>query len=95
MSGLYYQMDFFGSGYGSIHDSFATAPPLKVHTTITGPEPGYLVCSIVCGQCTFTLLDEIDAAAKGSSNVPAGVMTPAPAFRGTDLVERLHSEGGM
>ncbi len=58
-------MDFFGAGYETEEQAAAAKrsaqPPLRIHSTINGPEPGYILCSIACVQAALTLLDEHDA----------------------------------
>eukprot|EP00049_Salpingoeca_infusionum_P025441 m.19298 g.19298 ORF g.19298 m.19298 type:complete len:410 (+) comp8012_c0_seq1:271-1500(+) len=82
-----FAMDFRTSGYSS--KEVATqggAPDVKIHTRVSGPEPGYVATPICIVQCALELLAK-------ESSMPRGVLTPASAFRNTDLIARLTGEG--
>ncbi|PSC70768.1 saccharopine dehydrogenase-like oxidoreductase [Micractinium conductrix] len=62
-------------------------PDVEIITRISGPEPGYIACSIFIVQAAVTLLEERD-------KLPApGVHTPASLLRRTTYIERLQRRG--
>lgn len=62
-------------------------PDLEMTTRISGPEPGYIACSIFVVQAAITLLEERD-------RLPLpGVHTPASLLRGTTYIQRLQRRG--
>jgi len=82
-----FQMDFFGTGYRNVEELEDKRPPDKiVHTRVSGPEPGYAATPIFVVQSALTLLQE-------RASLPCGVLTPAAAFVGSTLIERLVAAG--
>ncbi len=75
---------FFAMGYEKSSET-SSSPNWQVITRVDGPEPGYIATSIMITQCALVVLDN---QVKGR-----GVITPASAFRGTSLIERLHQRG--
>jgi len=53
---------------------------------IVGPDPGYISTSMFVTECAYLLLENED-------KIESGVLTPAQAYRKTDIVERLDGRG--
>lgn len=62
-------------------------PDKQVITRVSGPEPGYIACSVFIVQAAITLLEE-----QGKLPAP-GVHTPASLLWGTGYVDRLRAHG--
>ncbi|KAF7680926.1 Saccharopine dehydrogenase-like oxidoreductase [Astathelohania contejeani] len=60
---------------------------------VSGPDPGYITTSICVSTCALLLLEKINK--KDESKFKGGVLTPACAFYGTDIVDRLRNKGIM
>lgn len=64
-------------------DEEPSTPPTKtMKALVSGPDPGYVATSSFLIQSGITILME-------ESSIPKGVITPASAFRNTQLIERL------
>ena len=61
-----------------------------VKVKISGPEPGYVACSIFVVAAAIVLRTERD-----KLSVPPGVHTPAMMLQGTSYIERLRARGIM
>jgi short subunit dehydrogenase-like uncharacterized protein len=78
----------FGRGYSSgAPEHPGQAPDVEVVTRVSGPEPGYIACSIFIVQAAITVLDE-----RATLGI-AGVYTPALLLQNTHYVDRLTSKG--
>ena len=62
----------------------------KVHCALTGPEPGYALCSRVCAAAALTLAD---ASERGGALPEGGVVTAGVAFCRTALMKRCAARG--
>jgi hypothetical protein len=65
-------------------------PDMEAIVRVAGPEPGYIATPKFVLAAAFTLLLERKA---GTLPYTGGVLTPASAFRGTRLVDRLRELG--
>ncbi|KAJ3410082.1 hypothetical protein HDV05_004107 [Chytridiales sp. JEL 0842] len=87
---------FVGRGYKSIitpQDSenlVIGKHEVEIITKVCGPEPGYVTTPIAVVTCALLLLEERK---KKGDNIPSGVLTPAVAFGGTDIIPRLSESG--
>ncbi|GAB4820285.1 hypothetical protein N2152v2_007331 [Parachlorella kessleri] len=63
-------------------------PDVEIVTRVSGPEPGYLACSIFIVQAAITLLEERD-----KIDAPGGVFTAGALLRSTTYIDRLQSRG--
>lgn len=63
-------------------------PDCQIVTKVTGPEAGYVATPICMVQAAMVILEE---------TLPnsGGVLTPAAAFTGTSLIDRLNENGVM
>ncbi len=64
------------------------APDVEVTVRVSGPEPGYVATPLLLLGAAATLLAERD-----TLPVRGGVLTPAAAFRGSGLIQRLNALG--
>lgn len=65
-------------------------PDKTIRLEITGPEPGYVACSIFIVAAAMTLLEEANHI---SVSVRPGVMTPGILLRETSYIERVQERG--
>lgn len=78
----------FASGYSTgAPEAPGQQPDMRITTRVSGPEPGYIACSIFITQAAITLLEERQRLGQ------PGVHTPASLLRGTTYIDRLRSRG--
>jgi hypothetical protein len=65
-------------------------PDKTIRLEITGPEPGYIACSIFVVTAAMTLLEEADTI---SARVRPGVKTPGILLHETSYIERIQERG--
>jgi len=80
---------FQGAGFSenaAQSGSLPTKPDGQIVTKVTGPEPGYVATPICIVQAALVILED---------TLPnsGGVLTPAAAFTGTSLIDRLNEHG--
>ena len=63
-------------------------PVKKVRAKVSGPDFGYVGCSIFIGQCAMVLLKE-----REKLPGPGGIFTPGACFAKSSLIERLKKHG--
>ncbi|XP_039258892.2 saccharopine dehydrogenase-like oxidoreductase [Styela clava] len=75
---------------GEFTESNGVKKPLdcEMRMKIKGPELGYVLTPIVMVRAAFTVKDERSKLPEGG-----GVFTPGPAFRSTDIIEKLQKSG--
>ena len=64
------------------------APDMEATVRVSGPEPGYVATPLLLLGAAATLMAE-----RETLPVRGGVLTPAAAFRGTGLIQRLRTLG--
>lgn len=64
----------------------------KIQMKVEGPDPGYITTPVCMVESGMMILDKIKNSQK-LEHFDGGVLTPAMVFRGTDLIEKLSSQG--
>jgi len=90
-----FEMTLFTSGYKSASSSsIMKSPDDNIVVRVVGPEPGYVATPILFVQCYKTLIEEVISASRPATvHNRGGVVTPAVAFAGTTLINRLRNRG--
>lgn len=89
MLGSSFSFQFQGAGYSECalkSGNLPAEPDGEIVTKVTGPEAGYVATPICLVQAALVVLEE---------TLPnsGGVLTPAAAFAGTSLIDRLEEHG--
>lgn len=83
-----FKMTFFGRGFETklpdLDKDHEDLPSKKIVASLTGPDPGYVTCSICAVQAAYVLLKEKDKLPPNG-----GVYTPGAAFADSTLLSRL------
>jgi len=82
-----FAMTFFVKGFLNSKDNFPQSI-VEAKVQVRGPEPGYVATPRIILCAALTLLEE-----KVGTSIEAGVLTPATAFRGTKILDRLRALG--
>lgn len=89
MEGSSFSFIFHGAGFSESavqSESLPAKPDGQIVTKVTGPEAGYIATPICLVQAAMVILEE-------SLPNSGGVLTPAAAFTGTSLIDRLDEHG--
>lgn len=83
-----FSMEFTGKGFSDeskIEDG--NEPDTTIKVKVSGPEPGYVACTIIMTEAALCFLKNIDSI-KSFVDGNGGVLTTGSAFYATDLIER-------
>ena len=85
---MFMEADAYSTRIEDPNQQHEDKPMKKLYAKVSGPDFGYVGCSIFIGQCAITLLKE-----REKLPGPGGVFTPGSCFSKSTLIERLQNNG--